>query len=690
MSHYLAVDTGGTFTDLAVFDTKRRAVQYTKSLTTYPNPIEGISDCLEKVGTDLADVALFKHGTTLVINTLIERRGARVALVTTKGLRDSLELGRGNRTETYNLFFRRNPPLVPRNLRFELEERIDGQGNVLTPPSREETRTLADRIAAQDVDAVAICFLNSYREPAHELQVQGWLREFLPRHFITASAELSREWYEHERASTVAANAYVGPRIGGYVAALREGMQKRGFGGNVWLMGSNGGVLSTGFAASAPVTLVESGPVGGCIGAAKYGEALGLNNLIAFDMGGTTAKCALVRNGRFNLTSTYYVGDRGKGLPIRTPVIDIVEVGTGGGSIAHRGPQSMLKVGPRSAGAAPGPVCYAKGGHEPTVTDANLVMGRLAPDAFQGGEMSLDVEAAVSAFQSKLGDQLGYSGPEGVSRLAAGVLRIATLQMSEAIKRVSVECGQDARDYVLFAFGGGGPLHSVDLARELSIPLVVIPPEAGNFSAIGMLLADVKRDDSRIFTRRLNDTDEGEIEAVFGEIEAGLAQTVRQDFGTVDIRFERYAELRFEGQFHTVRVPVDGADIAQMKRRFLDIYKETYGHVIEQVEPETVSLHSVASTSTPKPDIRDLFVLDRPEGEVKQRRREVYFSSVGGKVEASVFTRSHLPPGFAADGPAIIEEYGSTTVLAPEDSFEIGELGEIRIRVSQQREGAET
>ena len=344
---------------------------------------------------------------------------------------------------------------------------------------------------------VAVSFVNAYLEPANEAQVAAWLRELLPDCFVSTGAELSREWYEYERTTTAAANAYTGPKVGRYVENLGRQLQGGGFAGQLLLMGSNGGMLSPALAAKAPVMLVESGPIGGCIGAGVYGAALGIDNLIAFDMGGTTAKCALVRDGEFEIVSTYHAGGYGKGVPIRSPVVDIVEVGAGGGSIAWLDDQACLHVGPKSAGSQPGPVCYRRGGTEPTVTDANLVLGRLDAGRFQGGEMGLDSDAARAAIGTRLGKAMGYAGESGVLEVAAGMLALAVVTMGGAIKRITVERGKDPRDFALFAYGGGGPLHSVELARELAIPQVIIPPEAGNFSAIGMLLADIRRDDGR-------------------------------------------------------------------------------------------------------------------------------------------------------------------------------------------------
>ena len=393
----VAVDTGGTFTDLVMFDAAAGDVRYTKALTT-ADPLDGILQCIAKAAVDVRAAGLFKHGTTLVINTLLERSGPTIGLVTTRGFRDVLDLGRGNRTEAFNLFFRRDPPLVPRERRFEVGERVDGAGTVVLAPTRDEVERVARDLRAANVAAVAVSFLNAYLEPANERQVAAWLRELLPDCYIAAGSDLTREWYEYERACTAAANAYAGPKIGGYIAGLDRALAARGFAGQFLLMGSNGGVLSVPHATAAPILLVESGPVGGCIGAGAYGTALGLDNLIAFDMGGTTAKCAVIRHGEFGIESLYYAGGYGRGIPIRAGVVDIVEVGAGGGSIAFLDEQRRLNVGPKSAGSLPGPVAYGRGGTQPTVTDACLLMGILDPHGFAGGQMELDVAAARRAF----------------------------------------------------------------------------------------------------------------------------------------------------------------------------------------------------------------------------------------------------------------------------------------------------
>jgi N-methylhydantoinase A len=687
MSIFVAVDTGGTFTDLVSFDVSSKSVRYTKSLTTHDHPIQAILACVDKSEVSLEDSSLFRHGTTLVINTLVERSGPVIALLTTKGFRDVLEIGRGNRTETFNLFFRRDPPLVPRELRFEINERVDGQGRPLIVPDRLEVEQLAARLAKLDISAVAISFLNSYREPAHERLVAKWLRDLMPGCFVTCGSDLTREWYEHERSTTVAANAYTGPKIGGYVSALGQELGNQGFEGQLLLMGSNGGVLSAQYSAAAPVLLVESGPVGGCIGAGAYAQALGIPNIIAFDMGGTTAKCALVGNGRFNVVSTYYAGGYGKGIPIRAPVVDIAEVGAGGGSIASLDGQNRLHVGPRSAGSSPGPVCYGRGGVEPTVTDANLLLGRLNPNRFQGGEMSLDVQAAQAAF-SHLAVLLGYRGESGLLQLASGVLAITAVKMSEAIKKITVQRGRDPRDFALFAYGGGGPLHSVELARALSIPLVIIPPQAGNFSAIGMLLADIRRDESRTYPKRIEDRTMEDVAQVFSDMETKMRDSIRADFGDLPIAFDRSVEMRFVGQYHTVRVPIPFGNLVDLRQDFIDAYRIRYGHAIENAAAEIVSVHCAATASTTKPDIASFAAFAGGGTATPLETRPVFFTQPGALVQTAVYDRAQLESGFAADGPAVIEEYGSTTILGQSDRFEIGALGEIRISVDCHRRGA--
>src|SRR5580692_11795791 len=518
MPHAVAVDIGGTFTDLVAYDHDSGAVTYTKSPTTYGNLVEGVLDCFAKAKLDPHAVNFVNPGTTLVINALIQGKGAKAALVTTAGFRDILEIARGNRPDPFDLHYRRDEPLIPRELRFEVAERIGAKGEIVTPLDRAALAALAHELAGLGIEAVAIFFMNSYANPAHEEEAAQALRALMPDAYVTCSTELTREWYEYERTSTVAANAYVGPQVTSYIRRLETDLQHKGFAGSLFMMGSNGGLLSVERSCAQPVALVESGPIGGCIGAGAYAESLGFANVIAFDMGGTTAKCALVENGRFSVDSVYYAGGYVKGFPIKSSVIDIVEVGSGGGSIAWLDPQNRLHVGPHSAGSTPGPACYGNGGTEPTVTDANLVLGRLHPNRFLGGELRLDVEAAGAAIK-RIAGPLGFRGANGLLRMADGVLSLATVIMAGAIKQISIEHGLDPREFVLFCYGGGGPLHASALARELSIPTVVVPPEPGNFSAVGMLLADARLALSKTFVGVLNDGTVAALAAAFAGME---------------------------------------------------------------------------------------------------------------------------------------------------------------------------
>jgi N-methylhydantoinase A len=677
MAAVVAVDIGGTFTDLVAFDYATNKVVCTKSPTTYDNFVDGILDCCGKAKISPRDADLVNHGTTLVINSLIQRRGAKTALVTTEGFRDVLEIARGNRPDPLDLYYARAEPLIPRELRFEIPERINAAGEVVTPLDETALAALAARLKAIGVEAIAVFFMNSYANPAHEERAAEVLRRIAPDVFVTTSTALSREWYEYERSSTAAANAFVGPQVNGYIGRLQSDLSARGFEGSLFMMGSNGGVLSTERTIRQPVALVESGPIGGCIGAGVYADTLGFPNIVAFDMGGTTAKCALVEEGRFSVDAVYYVGGYVDGFPIKSPVIDIVEVGSGGGSIAWLDEQARLKVGPHSAGSTPGPACYGRGGTEPTVTDANLVLGRISAENFLGGELKLDTEAAARAIAEKIARPLGYTGDEDLHRMADGIVSIATVIMAGAIRRISVEHGRDPRDFVLFSYGGGGPLHSGALARELSIPTIVVPPEPGNFSAVGMLLADARLDDSTTFVGTLEDELVGEMEQSFAAMEQAAGANLRREFGDTEVRFERFAEMRYRGQRHNIKVPLPaGADAAAIRVAFEEDYRRRYGHADLKAAAEIQALHLSAFARLQRPDIAHL----PPEGEGRalKGRRQVYFAETG-MVEAEIYDRYALAPGFSGVGPAVIEEYGSTTVVWPGDAFEIGALREIRI-----------
>src|SRR5262245_1175454 len=592
MFYAIAVDIGGTFTDLVAFDHETQKVFYAKSPTTYDNLVDGVLDCFSKAKIKAAEAALVNHGTTLVINSLIQRKGAKAALVTSQGFRDILEIARGNRPEPSDLYYQRAEPLIPRELRLEIAERVGSKGEVILPLDLPALENLAGEIKKLGVESVAVFFMNSYVNPAHEESAAALLRKLLPSVYVTFSTDLTREWYEYERCSTVAANAYVGPQVSTYVRQLDQDLKQQGFAGALFMMGSNGGLLSAERTCRQPIGLVESGPIGGCIGAGAYAEKLGFRNVVAFDMGGTTAKCALVENGRFSVNSVYYVNGYIKGFPIKSAVIDIVEVGSGGGSIAWLDSQKRLHVGPQSAGSTPGPVCYGRGGTEPTVTDANLVLGRLNPANFLGGEMKLDVTAAERTIAERIAAPLGYGGESGMVQMADGIISIATVIMGGAIRKVSVEHGLDPRDFILFSYGGGGPLHACALAHELSIPTVVIPPEPGNFSAIGMLLADARIDTSKTFVGILDDKSVPRMAATFAALETDAREALANEFGSSEVFFERHAEMRYRGQRHNIKVPVTGLKHHEaIRAAFERDYKRRYGHADAKAPAEFQALH---------------------------------------------------------------------------------------------------
>jgi N-methylhydantoinase A len=680
VAYVIAIDIGGTFTDLVACDVETGAVAYTKSPTTYDRLGEAIFDCIRKAALDARQASSVKHGTTLVINALLQRVGAKTALLATKGFRDLLEIGRGNRTRPFDLRFHREPPLVPRELRFDVTERVRGSGEVQTPLAVGELKNLAEKMRDADVEALAISFLNSYLTPDHEQVAAAEMRRLLPGVFVTTGTELTREWHEFERTATAAANAYVGPQVSKYIAEFDSELRQGGFTGSLLLMGSHGGVISAERGCREPITLVESGPVGGCIGAASYGHLLGVDNLVAFDMGGTTAKCAMIERGRYAVESLYHIGGPDAGFPIRGNVIDILEVGVGGGSLAWLDDQRRLNVGPRSAGSMPGPACYGRGGAEPAVTDANLVLGRLDPGNFLGGEMRLEVSKAREVLERRIAGPLGYQGEDAVTRAAKGVLTIANLTMSSIIKKVSIARGYDPRDFALFCYGGGGPLHGIELARALKIPRVIVPPEPGNFSAVGMLLADPRLDTAQTFVVRLNPHNLIKVMLIYAELETQGRTALRREFGDGTITIEREAEMRYKGQHHSIKIPLAETDDAgKLRARFDQEYERRYGHANSAAEVELVVLHSLATLHMNRPDVARLARPGSGRAAAELETRPIFFLEEDQFLPTQVYDRYALKPGFNGQGPALIVEYGSSTIIGPRDTFTIGKLGEIDI-----------
>lgn len=674
--YLIAADTGGTFTDLAVYDTQSHATHFGKTLTTYGRLVDGVISGLEQIGVDLPAAELLKHGTTQVINSFVQRDGARVALLTTSGFSDVLEIGRGNRSVAFDMRYRRELPLVPRDLCFGIEERVGANGDVLVPLDAGALRVIATELRDKGVEAVAISFLNAYSNPAHEQETERVLGELLPDVYISSGTTLTSEWGEFERASTAVANAYVGVRMKRYVSGFTLDLKERDFGGTLYMMGSNGGAMSVRRTLTHPLALLESGPVGGCIGAGAYARALGLDKLIAFDMGGTTAKCALVEDGQFDIHTTYYVGGYESGFPVRTPVLDIVEVGAGGGSIGWID-NGRLRLGPRSAGSEPGPICFGRGGAEPTITDANLVLGRIGDDSFMGGKLRLDTAASRKAI-AQLASDCGYPGEDGVDRVAEGLLELAVVTMTGVIKEISTERGRDIREYDLFVFGGGGPLFGAQLARELGINSVIVPPAPGTFSSFGMLMADARLDVAKTFHNLLEEGSVGALADEFRKLEEEATQAHADGGSARGIYFLREFEMRYRGQKQGIRVAAPDVLTADgIRMAFEQAYAKRYGSIRPDMVVEFVMLVISAFVPMPRPDLASSDDAKLPPE--PRTVRSVYFGPRWGRLETQIYRREELPLGSRLVGPAVVEEFSATTVLGPGDTLSVGTFGELRI-----------
>jgi N-methylhydantoinase A len=671
-----------------VFDEASGAITLAKALSTPSELARGVLEALHKSGASLHEVDLLIHGSTVVVNAIVERSGARTALLTTEGFRDVYEIGRINRPESFNPRFRKHRPLIPREMIFEIPERMLADGSERRPLDEAAVREVAKILEEESVEAIAILFLHSYRSPEHEQRAKQILLDAQPRWFVSASHELSREYREYERTSTVAANAYVGPRVSAYLSDLEQRLEADGFHGNLTIMQSNGGLSDVELARRQCIQMLESGPAGGVVGTMALCEALSVEAAIAFDMGGTTAKASVIRRGEPSLSPDYFVGGYNEGLAIRIPVLDIVEVGTGGGSLAWLDEGGALHVGPRSAGAEPGPAAYGRGGTEPTVTDANVVLGRLSPDAFMGGEMQLDRAGAETALRTRVAEPLQVP----LERAAMGMLEVATSAMANAVRQVTLQRGLDPRDFTLFAYGGGGPLHASAVARELAIGTVIVPQAPGLFSALGMLMADLRRDYVQTLFARLDQLDMDDLEREFARLEAeGRAALGESGIATGSIVFERSADMRYVGQEHSVaaRLPAYvGGDASreEIKRRFDEAHQLRYSHSAPEESADVVSLRVSAIGQLSKPRLPEI-----PAGEAspldsaRKGVRAVVFDDHGVVPETAVFDRARLLAGNVIQGPAVIEEAASTTVVEPGDRVVVNKFGLLVMSLASRR-----
>jgi N-methylhydantoinase A len=680
----LAADIGGTFTDIAVFDEHTGALTFGKVLSTPQRLVDGIGKGVEKAGSDFRSAGLFLHGSTIAINTILERTGAKTALLITEGFRDIYEIGRINRPDAYNLFFKKHVPLIERARRFEVKERVLADGEIERPLEEAEIAALGERLEKMGIEATAILFLNCYARADHEARAKAILEQRHPAMFVSASHELSQEYREFERCSTVAANAYVGPKVRRYVGEIDDHIRASGFSGSFLIVQSTGGLYEAAQAQRECVRMLESGPAAGVIGTQALCRTLGIDNAIAFDMGGTTAKAGVIYKGESLTTGAALIGGYDQALPVQIAMMDIFEVGTGGGSIA-RVVEGGLRVGPQSAGAAPGPACYGLGGTEPTVTDANLVLGRLGADRFLGGEMPLDVKAAEAAL-ARVAKPLGMD----VTAAADGILRIAATAMSYAVKGVTTERGFDAGDFALFAYGGAGPLHAVEVAREIGIRKVIIPVAPGVFSAFGMLFSDLRYDYVRTFLTRLEEAPFDKIEALYTALEdEGRAAIANASVKPQKVTVRRAADMRYVGQEHavTVELPLGvfkKRDRDAIKRLFDAMHELRYGTSAPQERAEIVSLRSTVTGVMRKPPQATIRSGQRkPPAASFSGKRPVFFGT--GFKPTPTYRRSALLAGNRIPGPALIEEHASTTVLMPGDTCEVDAYGNLVIAVGGAR-----
>ncbi|MBI4702299.1 MAG: hydantoinase/oxoprolinase family protein [Deltaproteobacteria bacterium] len=689
----LGCDIGGTFTDFVLLDDETGGIRTYKCLTTPRDPSDAVEHGIRELGRQepelVARLGEVIHGTTLVINAIIERKGALSALITTRGFRDVLELGREIRYAPYDVFARFPEPLVPRRNRLEVTERVRADGAVLVPLDEDEARRAVRTLAQAGVESVAVCLLNSFENPAHELAIKRILAEEAPALSASISYEVLPQIREYERTSTTVTNAYVKPLTGRYLGRLAERLGVLGFDGKLFIMLSSGGVTSVGVAAELPVRIIESGPTAAVIAGQYYGRLFDIPEMFCFDMGGTTAKSCLIQGGAAGVVQSFEVGRvqrfmKGSGLAIQVPVVDLMEIGAGGGSIARTNRRGTLQVGPESSGAEPGPICYGRGGTEPCVTDADLCLGYLDPDYFLGGAMKLDVAAARRGIEEKI------AGPLGVPFLHAlwGIHDLINETMAAAAKTHIAEKGGNPRLVTLAAFGGAGPVHAYGLARKLGAPRLLVPPNAGVGSALGFFTAPRAFDLVRSHKVALAAADLGAIERIFAALQAEGARTLRQAGGEEPVRFERSIDARFVGQGSETSVPVPetdlgGLDPASIRRRFDHIYEKLYGRTYPAVPLELVSFRVRASLperllALPKIGRRAASLAAAVKAE-----RPAYSIRAQGFVPFSVYDRYRLSPGDAFAGPAIVEERESTLVVGEDARVTVDEYGFLWVEMGE-------
>jgi len=683
---------GGTFTDAMIINEETGEIRIGKVPSTPKDPSIGFLDAVDTILKENAikaeDVTYVVHGTTVATNAIIEGKMAATGFITTEGFRDMLEIQRQIRPSLYDLQFEKPRPLVPRYLCFGIPERMDFQGNILTKLDTDSVRDVARQLKKEGVESIAVCYLHAYINNEHEVKTAELLKKEFPEAIVSLSSDVAPEFREYLRASTTVINAGVRPIVSRYLISIERRLKAAGLSAELLVMQSNGGVLTFGAASDKPVFMVESGPAAGVIAASYLGNTLGSPNVLSFDMGGTTAKTGLVRKGTPTITKDYEVGVaaggtgtgvQGAGYPIRTPVIDLVEIGAGGGSIAWVDSGGILRVGPQSAGADPGPVCYGRGGEEPTITDANLALGRLDPEYFLGGKMKLDVEGARKAIESKCAKPLGLD----LLEVALGIVEIANTAMVNALRRISVQRGYDPREFMLVAFGGAGPVHANRLADQLEIPKTLIPMSPGITSATGLLVTDLKHDYSNTLIQAITDLDLTAIEnAYVGMEDQGRTALSNEGMDENSIRFIRQVDVRYIGQSYELGIVVqsgkfDGAHRDQIEQEFHKEHERAYGFSASEEPVEIVAIRLTAVGEIAKPTLREIGQTSGGVDSARRTTRSVYFAESKGFVDCPVYDRYKLSGGDVLEGPAIIEEMDSTTIIHPKYKADVDKYGNV-------------
>lgn len=681
MGYSLGIDTGGTHTDLILMDRETGRVWTAKVPTTSADPLQGIMRGIDRVlaisGAEVVGLDELIYGTTLVTNMLVQHQKVKTGLMTTKGFRDVLEIGRAYRpSNIYDIQMEPPPPLVSRDLRMEVTERMNFQGQVLKTLDEENCRAVVRKLKSRGVETIAVCLLHSYINPAHEQRIKAIIAQEYPEAYVSLSSEINPVFREYERTSTTVLNAYVTPRMVEHLDDFEKQVNQKGLQSWLYTMQANGGKSSFSAARKCPVNVANSGPVAGAIAGAYVARVTGFPNAITLDMGGTSSDVALIDGGNLKFAAESNV----EGYPVQISTIDLSIVGAGGGSVAWLDSGGGLRVGPRSAGADPGPACYGLGGTEPTVTDANLITDRLNPDYFLGGEISLDLEASERAIATFIAQPLGMTTLEA----ALGILQVANARMIRAIKLVSVERGYDPHDFVLIAFGGAGPLHATQLAEELEIPVVIVPPFPGNTSALGLVMADMRYDYVATLIQNLDDVDPALSEETLQELEAQAHSQLSQEGIPVERQcLERSFDLRYFGQSHELNLPVDGQHITpkallHIGREFHSVHRRIHGHAMEGDPVEVVNYRVSAVGTSPKPD---LVMQGNAHKDALKGRRNIFFDN--GHLQSPIYERHFLKPGYQIDGPAVIEQVDSTTILCPNQSARVDEHGNLIIALAE-------